>query len=111
MKKYLPIINKNSLANQSDSNSKSNLNNTYTYMRKDNSSLITSDHLAKVNLLHEYINCKNNKSNFCKQNLLNKNNIKRAVLIRDQLHEYLKQIVNDRKKKSFFENIAKSKSN
>ena len=39
------------------------------------------------------------------------NNIKRAVLIRDQLQEYLKQIINERKKKIFFENIAKSKSN
>jgi hypothetical protein len=78
-------------------------------MKKDNSSLITSDHLAKVHLLHEYINCKNNKATFCKQNLLNKNNIKRAVLIRDQLQEYLKQIINERKKKIFFDNIVKPK--
>jgi hypothetical protein len=81
MKKYLPIINKNSLANDSNKS----INNSYTNMKKDNSSLMISDHLAKVNILHEYINCKNNKSTFCTQNLLNKNNIKRAVLIRDQL--------------------------
>jgi hypothetical protein len=73
-------------------------------MKKDNSSTIISDHLAKVNLLHEYINCKN-RSVFCKQNMLNKNNIKRAVLIRDQLEDYLKQIVSERKKKSFFANM------
>jgi hypothetical protein len=38
--------------------------------------------------------------------MLNKNNIKRAVLIRDQLEEYLKQIIEERKKKSFFTNIG-----
>ena len=43
-----------------------------------------SDHLAKVNILQEYIDAKN-KVIFCKQNLINKNNIKRAILVRDQL--------------------------
>jgi hypothetical protein len=31
--------------------------------------------------------------------MLNKNNMKRAVLVRDQLQEYLKQIVDERNKK------------
>jgi hypothetical protein len=60
-----------------------------------------SDHLAKVNILQEYIDAKN-KVIFCKQNLINKNNIKRAILVRDQLAEYLQQIITERKKKDFF---------
>lgn len=53
---------------------------------KGNSSnrLLTSDHLAKVNILHEYTRAQN-KQLFCQQNFVNKNNIKRAVLIRNQL--------------------------
>lgn len=94
LKKYLPIINRNSLSTNTSSSmtpsSSSNL--AYSHFKKDNSSILTSDHLAKVNLLHEYINCKN-RTTFCKQNMLNKNNIKRAVLIRDQLEDYLKQIL------------------
>jgi len=43
--------------------------------------------------------------------MLNKNNIKRAVLIRDQLQEYLKQIIEERKKNSFFTLIGGSKAN
>lgn len=46
--------------------------------------LLTSDHLAKISILHEYVNVQN-KQIFCKQNFINKNNIKRAVLIREQL--------------------------
>ena len=69
--------------------------------KRNDSLILTSDHLAKVNLLHEYINCKN-RTTFCKQNMLNKNNLKRAVLVRDQLEDYLKQIVAERSKKSFF---------
>ncbi len=38
--------------------------------------------------------------------MLNKNNIKRAVLVRDQLEDYLKQIVTERNKKSFFSNVG-----
>jgi len=57
--------------------------------------MITSDHLSKINILHEYVKAQN-KNMFCKQNFINKNNIKRAVLIRDQLEEYLLQIVKDR---------------
>jgi hypothetical protein len=76
----------------------SSSNLAYSHFKKDNSSILTSDHLAKVNLLHEYINCKN-RATFCKQNMLNKNNMKRAVLVRDQLQEYLKQIVEERNKK------------
>lgn len=102
----MPIINRNSLVGSSSSSGlNSNQNSAYSNFKKDNSSLMTSDHLAKVNLLHEYFNCKNRQT-FCKQNLLNKNNIKRAVLIRDQLEEYLKQIIEERKKKSFFTNIG-----
>jgi hypothetical protein len=78
------------------SSSSSNL--AYSHFKKDNSSILTSDHLAKVNLLHEYINCKN-RATFCKQNMLNKNNMKRGVLVRDQLQEYLKQIVDERGKR------------
>ncbi len=63
--------------------------------------MLTSDHLAKVNLLHEYVRAQN-KVLFCKQNFVNKNNVKRAVLIRDQLEDYLLQIVKDRQKKDFF---------
>lgn len=61
LKKYLPIVNKSSL-NLSSSNSNLNstttrapvinINNAYSNMKKDNSSTIMSDHLAKVNLLH-----------------------------------------------------------
>lgn len=60
LKKYLPIVNKNSL-NLSSSYSSNNLttrapviniNNAYSNMKKDNSSTMMSDHLAKVNLLH-----------------------------------------------------------
>lgn len=69
---------------------------------------LCSDHLAKANLLHEYINS-TNKKNFCKGNHVNKNNIKRAVLIRDQLQDYLIQIINDRKKKSFGTNFHEVK--
>lgn len=61
---------------------------------------LCSDHLAKANLLHEYMNS-TNKKNFCKGNFVNKNNIKRAVLIREQLQDYLVQIINQRKKRSF----------
>lgn len=43
-----------------------------------------------------------NKQVFCKQNYININNIKRAVLIRVQLEEYLQQIVKERQKKDFF---------
>lgn len=46
--------------------------------------MITSDHLSKINILHEYVKAQN-KNMFCKQNFINKNNIKRAVMIRDQL--------------------------
>lgn len=61
-------------------------------LKNNDSSILMSDHLAKVNLLHEYINCKN-RMTFCKQNMLNKNNLKRALLVRDQLEDYLKQII------------------
>jgi hypothetical protein len=37
--------------------------------------------------------------------MLNKNNLKRAVLVRDQLEDYLKQIIVERNKKSFFTQI------
>ena len=63
--------------------------------------LLTTDHLSKVTLLHEYIKAQN-KALFCQQNFINKNNIKRAVLIRNQLEEYLTQIVKNRQKKDFF---------
>jgi len=33
--------------------------------------------------------------------MINKNSIKRAVLIRDQLKDYLGQIITEREKKSF----------
>ncbi len=108
LKKYLPIINKTSLVNSQTSTQRSptiNINSAYSNLKKDNTSTMVSDHLAKVNLLHEYINCKN-RTTFCKQNMLNKNNIKRAVLVRDQLEDYLKQIVAERKKKSFFTNVG-----
>ena len=64
----------------------STTNPTGTFYGRGPSSnrLLTSDHLAKVNLLHEYIRAQN-KAVFCKQNFVNKNNIKRAVLIRNQL--------------------------
>lgn len=70
--------------------------------------VLTSDHLSKVNLLHEYVRAQN-KALFCQQNFVNKNNIKRAVLIREQLEEYLLQIVRDRQKKDFFDLGTQSK--
>lgn len=45
---------------------------------------IYSDHLSKINILHEYISAKN-KVLFCQHNFINKNNIKRAILVREQL--------------------------
>ena len=63
--------------------------------------MLTSDHLAKVSLLHEYIHAQN-KVLFCKQNFLNKNNIKRTILIRTQLEDYLMQIIKERQKKEYF---------
>jgi hypothetical protein len=62
---------------------------------------VFSDHLAKINILHEYISAKN-KVLFCQQNFINKNNIKRAILVREQLEDYLLQIVAERQKKEFF---------
>ena len=65
LKKYLPIVNKSSLSLSSSNSTLNNtqtrvpvinINNAYSNMKKDNSSTIMSDHLAKVNLLHEYIN-------------------------------------------------------
>lgn len=61
-----------------------------------------SDHLTKANILHQYEKS-GNKKQFCKQNLINKNNIKRAVLVREQLKEYIEQILRERKKRSFDE--------
>ena len=96
MKRYLPVLEKKySLSNSSKFSS-------YELMKRNNDSMMVSDHLAKVNLLHEYIKCKN-KNTFCAQNLLNKNNVKRAVLVRDQLQEYLNQILKERNKKTFFD--------
>ena len=74
-----------------------------------NNRVLTSDHLAKVNLLHEYIRAQN-KALFCKQNFVNKNNIKRAVLIREQLEQYLLQIVKERQKKDFFKIGSQTKA-
>jgi hypothetical protein len=62
--------------------------------------LITSDHLAKINILHQYMET-SNKNVFCKQNHINKNNIKRAVMIRDQLNDYLEDILKNREKINF----------
>lgn len=62
LKKYLPIVNKSSLNLSTSSQSVStttmsrtptiNINTAYSNLKKDNSSTIMSDHLAKVNLLH-----------------------------------------------------------
>lgn len=60
-----------------------------------NTRLITSDHLSKINILHQYLQT-SNKNLFCKQNLLNKNGVKRAQQIRDQLSDYLQQIAKER---------------
>lgn len=54
---------------------------------------IMSDHLAKGSLLREYMRSGDKKA-FCKGNFVNRNNIKRAVQIREQLKDYLDQIVN-----------------
>lgn len=50
-----------------------------------------SDHLTKANIFHKYLNAKN-KTSFCKENFINKKSIKKAVLIREQLVDYLRQI-------------------
>jgi len=68
------------------------------HFNSSSNQILTSDHLAKINILHEYMSVQN-KQVFCKQNYINLNNIKRAVLIRVQLEEYLEQIVKDRLKK------------
>lgn len=59
-----------------------------------------SDHLAKANLLQQYI-VATDKKNFCKGNFVNRNNVKRAVQIREQLSDYLSQIIKERAKKTF----------
>lgn len=102
MKKYLPILNRSSSSKATVTTSNGQQLGASSFsssnFKKQESSIFTSDHLAKVNLLHEYISCKN-RTTFCKQNMLNKNNIKRAVLVRDQLEDYLKQIVVERNKR------------
>lgn len=59
---------------------------------------VLSDHLVKAVILHEYMGSKN-KKNFCNVNFINKNNIKRVVLIREQLEQYLLQILKQRSKR------------
>lgn len=56
-----------------------------------------SDHLTKANIFHKYLNAKN-KTSFCKENFINKKSIKKAVLIREQLADYLAQIQKKRGK-------------
>lgn len=51
-----------------------------------------------------------NKQLFCKQNYINSNNIKRAIMVREQLEEYLEQIVKERRKKEFFKLDDQKKS-
>ena len=91
MSKYLPTFNNNEIG--------SDKKNVIKNLVKSNH-ILTSDHLAKVNILHEYVKS-SNKNVFCKQNLINKNNIKRAVLVRNQLEDYLKQIIKNREQKNF----------
>ena len=55
-----------------------------------------SDHLTKLNMLNKYLVSKNRKD-FCKQNYLNKKSLKKTLLIRAQLAEYLESIVEQRK--------------
>lgn len=57
------------------------IKNIISTQYKNTSQLLYSDHLAKINILHEYYLSKN-KLLFCNQNYINKNNIKRAILIR-----------------------------
>lgn len=47
-----------------------------------------SDHLTKANILQQYFATKNKKS-FCKENCLNKKNLEKALLIREQLSNYM----------------------
>lgn len=58
-----------------------------------------SDHLTKANIFHRYISAKN-KSSFCKENFINKKSIKKAILIREQLVDYLVQILKKRGKQT-----------
>ena len=53
--------------------------------------MTNSDHLTKANIFHKYISAKN-KSSFCKENFINKKSIKKAVMVREQLVDYLLQI-------------------
>jgi len=55
-----------------------------------------SDHLTKLNIFNKFLLSQNKKS-FCKQNLLNKKSIKRALMIRHQLNSYLDNILSRRK--------------
>ena len=64
-----------------------------------------SDHLTKTNILQNYFLAKNKKS-FCKENFLNHKSLKRAILIRDQLVDYLvdlikRRIIRRKKEESF----------
>jgi len=55
-----------------------------------------SDMLTKLNMFNKYLLSKN-KKDFCKENFINKKSIKRALLIRQQLAEYLDSIKHRRK--------------
>lgn len=47
-----------------------------------------SDHLTKANLFHHFLRAKN-RTSFCKESFLNKKSVKKAVMIREQLVDYL----------------------
>ena len=54
-------------------------------------SILPSDHLIKINILHSYM-LSHNKKSFCKEHFINSKGIKRATQVRAQLAEYLTQI-------------------
>jgi len=59
--------------------------------------MVNSDHLTKANIFHQFIHAKN-KASFCKENFINKKSIKKAVMVRDQLVDYILQIQKKRGK-------------
>ena len=60
-----------------------------------------SDHLTKINILHQYLFCTNKKS-FSKENHLNSKSIKRIVEVRKQLEDYVVAIWLARERRDVF---------
>lgn len=63
--------------------------------------VINSDHLTKINILHQYLFCTNKKS-FSKENHINSKSMKKIIEVRQQLEDYLVAICLARERKDVF---------